>query len=232
MFSHRPYCFLTGEKQKRIIKTLQFPVGQQRLRGVISVKVRTIRLFPILAVLIAGLFFLGPMLIHRDPIKPVDAVVLLLGNDATRVPEAMALLQEGWAKTLIVAAEGQVSEFSGDGKLSLRKKFRIEELLNTVKQKENYKAFWENTHIELCLAREIMARENITTIAMVTSPYHTRRVQFMAYRVFSDKNDIVVIPSRFEKTHGVRWMFNKNEQKSVFLESLKNVWFFVYSVFS
>lgn len=190
------------------------------------------RILILSAILIVLLFPLGPALIHQDPMREVDAVVLLLGKDSTRVPEAMALLHEGWAKTLIVPAMGEVSILTENGEVFPKNRFRINELLREVKDKESYKSFWENTHIELCLAKEIMIRENLSTVAVVTSPYHTRRVRFMADRVFGNKNKIIIVPSRFEKTHGILWLFNKGEQKYVFWESVKNLWFFAYSNFS
>lgn len=186
----------------------------------------------VLAAILSGVFLmaLGPALIRRDPIKSVDAVVLLLGNESTRVPEAMALLREGWAKTLIIPAEGKVFSFSGKNGLVPENRYSIDDLLRSLESQGGYEWYWENTHVELMLAREIMGRENVFSIAVVTSPYHTRRVGFILDKVFRDGRDPVVISSSFENTSGLLWLFEKQERRNVFLESIKNMWFFLYSI--
>lgn len=183
-------------------------------------------------VIVALLFLsLGPALVYRNPMAKVDAVVLLLGNNAKRIPEAHALLKEGWGKSLVVPAKGEVSVLSDTGKISLQKKIPLDVLGKDWKGKGGFKPWWENTHIELCLARSIMEREGFSSIAIVTSPYHTRRVRFMANKVFEKSGNVIVVPTRFEEPPGLLWFLSETGFRNVASETIKNLWFLAYSVF-
>lgn len=59
---------------------------------------------------------------------------------------------------------------------------------------------YENTHLELLLAREMMVKLGLKSVAVVSPLYHMRRLQLIIGKVFADGGyDIGLQPTDFEK---------------------------------
>ena len=63
--------------------------------------------FLILAGLVAGFMLAGKYLVCTDRLEPVDLIVVLSGNDESRVREAAALYQQGIAYNILLTRTAQ-----------------------------------------------------------------------------------------------------------------------------
>lgn len=125
------------------------------------------------------------MLVATDPLRPTDAVLVLAGDpDFERTKTAARLVLAGEARLLILTG-GEPGP--GDSATSLRDvalglgvpagSIRIEEVSTS-------------THESLVAIRDILARERVHSLAIVTSPYHQRRASWAAKRTL---RDVVVV---------------------------------------
>jgi uncharacterized SAM-binding protein YcdF (DUF218 family) len=109
---------------------------------------------------------------NQKPCQPADAIVAVSGGDTwARTREAVLLYQRGWAPKLIFSGAAQDKSGPSNAEAMRReaKKAGVpdediltEELSATTKQNA------ENT-------REIFAKNNISSVILVTSAYHQRR---------------------------------------------------------
>ena len=91
---------------------------------------------------------------------------------------------------------------------------------------------YENTHLELLLAREMMVKLGLKSAVVVSSPYHMRRLQLIAGQVFADGGYGIGLKSTFLKSHNsLACLQSDCCRKHVAGEYLKLAWFLVYSWF-
>jgi hypothetical protein len=157
--------------------------------------------------------------------KPVksDAVILFLGSD-DRKKEALHLLDEGYARFLIMPANRQVFTHKYiPVKVSDVTKHTTSSVFS------EYPEFYENTHIEVLYAKKMMNAMGLKSAIMVSSPYHMKRIKIITERVFDSSYVIKLVPSRFEKgENGLRSLWY--DLKNVLMESLKILWFLCYDL--
>jgi uncharacterized SAM-binding protein YcdF (DUF218 family) len=196
--------------------------------------------------------------IVSDPPVKSDAVVLFIGNDrGTREKEANQLMQEGFAEYLIIPAYRQIKKLGPDGTLI---RIEIDVKLNSLKHKtsqgdhlkpktSNLKPalvsasnqstnkltnqrtrFFEDTHQEALIARDMMEQYGMTSAIFVSSPYHMRRLMLIADKVFGERATVCYVPTRYEAPVDGLWLLN-NDRKFVLTEYAKIAWFILYSPF-
>ncbi len=125
----------------------------------------------------------GNFLAKSDPQRPADAALVFSGDPGyERTKEAVKLYKEQWVKKIVLTGSGG----PGDGALSLRgvavrEGVRPEDILL-----ENRST---STYTNLLNSREIILSQGFTSVLLVSSPYHLRRVWALARRVF--QNDTV-----------------------------------------
>ena len=131
------------------------------------------------ALAIAAVFADEPAfyLIARDPPRPADAVLVLAGDpDYERTKTGARLVLAGEARLLIVTG-GEPGP--GDSAASLRDvALRLGVPPDVIRMEQVSRS----THESLVAVREILARENVRRVAVVTSPYHQRRALWAARR--------------------------------------------------
>jgi hypothetical protein len=97
-----------------------------------------------------------------------------------------------------------------------------------IKEKSGFPQYFENTHVEMLLAKKIMDAYGFKRAIFISSPYHMRRIKIMANRVFGSAYDITLVSS-FEKSYdGLLTLWD--ESKHVFMEYLKLIWFLGYDL--
>ena len=119
-------------------------------------------------------------LIARDPPRRADAVLVLAGDpDYERTKTGARLVLAGEARLLILTGgepgPGDSASSPRDVALGLGvppEAIRMEQVSTS-------------THESLVAVREILARENVRCIAVVTSPYHQRRALWAARRTLT-----------------------------------------------
>lgn len=162
--------------------------------------------------------------------KPVksDAVILLVGSDSTeREKEARSLLNEGYARFLIVPVFHQVFTVENvppDAPVAPKHK--------TSSGFSQYPRFYENTHLEVLQAKKMMNTMGLRSAIMVSSPYHMKRIKMVCERTFGEQaRYISYVPTPYE--HSVSDLRNMNlpDVDMAIMEYIKICWFHLYSLF-
>lgn len=96
-----------------------------------------------------------------------------------------------------------------------------------IKEECGVPGYFENTHVEMLLAKKIMDACLFKSAIFVSSPFHMRRIKMIAGRVFDSSYDIKLAPSRFEKKFGIPELSLESLQH-VFMEFPKIIWFLCY----
>lgn len=196
---------------------------------------RLIILVIIIATLSAAIAYAPHFLVYADKPEKSDSIVLFLGSEFTpRKEEAFKLIEDGFARYLIIPAYGKVSDaglFTGQpGEHRPRP--------DTTKARKgavnptHYPKYFEDTHSEVLEAKKMIDKAGFKSIIFVSSPYHMRRISIIAKQVFGKKDyRLTFIPSRFEEYKGSLWFLNKRDLKLVTGEYSKIAWFMVYRYF-
>lgn len=131
------------------------------------------------AVALAAVFADEParVLIVRDPPRPTDAVLVLAGDpDYERTRTAARLVLAGEARLLVLTG-GEPGP--GDSAASLR---AVAVSLGVPEAAIRMEQVSRSTRESMLAVREILEREGVRSLAVVTSPYHQRRAAWAARR--------------------------------------------------
>ena len=126
----------------------------------------------------------APRFLLSDADKPVksDAIILFLGGVfMDREKEAYRLLNQGYARYLIIPAFHRVI-----AREPLPQPDTISHT-NSVALKM-IPFFYERTHVEELYAKKIMDSLGLKSAIMVSSPYHMRRIRLIASRTFGEQS--------------------------------------------
>ncbi len=144
----------------------------------------------LLLVILVGLgFYLSP----QDQLKQVEAIVVVSGGDTKRrTEEGIKLWREAWAPRLIFAGAAK----EGVSNAQVMKRLALaagvpEEAILIEEQSQNTT---ENARLVALLLR----RERISSIILITSPYHQRRA-YTAFRRELGKNFLILNHSALDE---------------------------------
>jgi uncharacterized SAM-binding protein YcdF (DUF218 family) len=188
-----------------------------------------------LAFIIAPIAYAPYYLARTD--KPVksDVIVLLIGSKFTpRKEEVFRLIEDGYARQLIIPAYGKVSDAGLFSNQSAQTNPKPDPSLirGRVVRLSNYPKYFEDTHIEILEAKKMMDKAGFKSAIFVSSPYHMKRISIMANKVFGKKDyKLIFVPSRYEQHSGPLWFLNKRDLKFVTTEYSKIIWFTLYRFF-
>jgi hypothetical protein len=194
-------------------------------------------LFAIILILIISAIAYAPFYLVRAD-KPVvsDVIVLLVGSKfAPRKEEVFRLIEDGYARYLIIPAYGRVSDTGLFSNQSAQTNPKPDSSLirGRIVKPSSYPKYFEDTHIEILEAKKMMDKAGFKSAIFVSSPYHMRRISIIANKVFGDKvGRLIFVPSRYEQYSGILWFLNKRDLKFVFTEYSKIVWFMLYGFLS
>ncbi len=184
--------------------------------------------------LMAGMVLFSPyFLLYATDYKKADAIILLLGPDfKARHRAAKELIALGIADYLIISAYNKTYRSYGQGKtqhlISDKNAFGADS-----KNNSSYPSFYEDTHIEIIKAKKVMSDYGLKSAIFVSSPYHMRRIRFIAGKEFNFKDaDFYFVPTRYEKAPASFWELSPSEWRKVRREYGKIIWFFIYSTWS
>jgi len=154
--------------------------------------------------------------------------VLLLGPDfKARQKEAYALVDRGMARYLIIPAYNRTYRIYSKGD---RQYLLTDVPLHASGDALSYPEYYEDTHLELLKAKQVLSSLGLHSVIFVSSPYHMRRIKIMVTKVFGDKaNEFYFIPTRYEKAPASVWKFSSSEWKKLRREYGKILWFLIYS---
>jgi len=181
------------------------------------------------------LFSLAPYyLAYENPPLRSDAIVLLVGSDNdVRWQKVQELINQDYSQYLIIPAYGQIFMDSKDGQLILIKKLAfIDRKMNNSPKQMNRKIY-EDTHIEILRSKRMMDDWGFRSVIFVSEPYHMRRIELIAGRVFDkEEYNLVFVPTSSDNSNSFFWWVDKVKRRWVLSEYLKILWFLLYEPFS
>lgn len=181
-----------------------------------------------LLLLIRGL---GAWLVQEDPLQPAGAILVLSGSMPYRAQDAAAIYRMGYANEI------WVSRPRGPGELLAtlgipyegEEVYNREILIHEGVPPANIHVFPDpivDTEEEVAEISRVMRRENISTIIIVTSPQHTRRVRAIWRHANGQQLHAIVRAAWHDPFDAHRWWRNTRDTFSVVRElmGLVNVW--------
>ena len=187
----------------------------------------------VLALLTAFIFYAPGFLVYADKPVEADAVILYSGpGQKNRLQEARRLIADGYARYLIIPDFGVVSIAGENGGLEPV----APELWGQAQSLRGttppiYRRYVESTHVEALEAKRILDRLGLRSALMVSSPYHTRRINMICVRVFDHHYRFAVVPARTQQTYTARDWLDQNHRQKIVSEYVKMSWFLVYEPF-
>jgi len=204
-------------------------------------------------------------LTYADDFNKSQAVILFLGGrHEAREKQAMALLKGGFAEYLLIPTNHEVFRYQNGGlqkiswghfkRLNFLERGRQDSASPRWENPEKamreglygrYSKQWENTHVEVFLARKMMEALGLHDALMVSSPLHMRRIKIISSHVFNLRQNQVAsrngesqesflisfVPTPYERQPDPLWFLNPRDFEAVATEYVKIAWFQVYSLF-
>lgn len=128
------------------------------------------------------LFLLGNYLIVSDPIDRVDAIVVLSGGEKDRLPETAQLFLDGVSDSVIMTDTGLLSEGSESEAAidpNVIKAYDLTQLGVPISNILVPKGVVGSTMDEAYAILELMQKQGMQSMIIVTDPYHSRRTKLI-----------------------------------------------------
>lgn len=186
----------------------------------------------IFSILLFLLYFLGNYLIVNDPLDKVDAIVVLSGGEKDRLPEAAQLYLDGYSDTVILTDTGLLSEGSESEAAvdpNVIKTFDLTQLGVPISNIYVTKGVVGSTVEEAHAILELMQKQGMQSMIIVTDPYHSRRTKLVFDNVFGEYG--ITVRVRSVQGHwftSTGWWFHLEGWKFLIMEyaKLMAIWFF------
>jgi uncharacterized SAM-binding protein YcdF (DUF218 family) len=190
------------------------------------------RLFIILIVILLGalaflfrdqiLFAMGDFLIITDPLKPVDVIHVIAGDDL-RTDYAIQLYKRGYAKYIFFTGgrcPNHDWEHGAHGRqLALEQGIPSEAIF--IDDSTVTSTYSETVRLQLWMDHHLTQ-----SVMVVTDPFHTRRARWTYRRILGNKVEIIMAPVPFDQTPYQRqWWKDEYSRDYVKNEYLKSVYY-------
>lgn len=196
-----------------------FPLKRFLIRGAAV-------LAPLLLLSAIALPRLGPWLVIEDPLQKADAVIVLGGTMYERPLEAVDLYKEGWAPRLYlfreiadwgeqVLAERNIPYTrSVDLQIEVMRRLGVPPEAIGVLNEAN------STADEAEHALQLVTKERLTRLIVITSKQHTRRARMVMNRRLAPAGVTVMVrASRYDRADVDRWWANRSTLRFTLFES-------------
>ena len=207
------------------------PISESRARRALRVMKRLLIGTAIVAVLGAAAFlpFAGRYLQVNEPLERTDAIFVLAGGRVERWREGVELHREQWAPRIVLSpgySESAEKDLRAQG---IRYPSETELALGAMAQMGVPKDAItllpyevDNTAQEALAIHEMLDRERWKSLIVVTSIYHSRRVQLAFRREFAGTPaKIIIRTSRYDRSVPHRWWTHRGDIRFVGLELQK-----------
>lgn len=156
------------------------PFFKGGIKGGLKLWIGSIIGFLLAAVSLACMSRAGRFLVKEDPLVTADAALVFSGDpEFERTREASRLYREGWFKKLIMTGHG----YSGDDSRAM-KAVAVQE---GVRPRDIYlEKRSASTYTNILFSRDIVRAQGFTTVALVSSPYHMRRISALVTRIYGN----------------------------------------------
>jgi uncharacterized SAM-binding protein YcdF (DUF218 family) len=183
-------------------------------------------LAPLLLISAFTLSRVGPWLVVTDPLQKADAIVVLGGTMYERPLEAVDLHQEGWApriylfrqiadwgeRTLIERNFSYTREV--DLQVDVMQRLGVERANIVILEQANSTAEEGENLFQL------VSREKLRSVIVVTSKQHTRRARLVMRRRLDPLGATVIVrASRYDRTDVDRWWANRSTLRFTLFET-------------
>ncbi len=177
-----------------------------------------------LTVVVGLPLFVSVYLSPQDRLEKVDAIVVISGGDTdARVTEGVKLYFQKWAPKIIfsgAAARGEVSNALAMKRIATGSNVPEEDILI----EEESRTTTENAE----KVAEILEREELKSIILVTSPYHQRRA-YSSFKEALGKDYLIINHSAKDETWRKKnWWDNANARFLTFGEIMKNFYGLIF----
>lgn len=174
-----------------------------------------------------GLVGAASYLIVKDRVKPVDAIVVLSGDEGDRVDEAVKWYKNGFGNYFVITKTH--TEYIGEGQTYSEKLQRMAIDAGVPADSIFITEGEASTTIEEAQAVKILANQrNIKSILVITAPYHTRRARIIFNQEFKDSDvKVLVHPVEDSWYKPINWYLTAQGWRQTFTEygSLLVIWF-------
>lgn len=164
-------------------------------------------LFLVGALPVMGLIFAESLLVARQEPRKADVIVVLGGENTSRVEQATTLYQDGYAPGILVAGKNE-AELIGRSLVAAG----VPEVAVL------YESASASTFENAVNSVAMLEQRNVKTVLLVTSWFHSRRAM-STFKFNAGKIDIVSVPT--ESAHVKDMLENKWLRRSVLLEYVK-----------
>jgi uncharacterized SAM-binding protein YcdF (DUF218 family) len=170
------------------------------------------------------LLAMGDYLVVQDELQPADVIHVIAGEDY-RTEHAIALYQQGYARVIFFTGGwcetyqyyhgqhgAQLALAAGVPQEAIA--FDDAVVTSTYSEAERLKA-WIG-----------QSEEPVTSVMVVSDPFHMRRAQWVYRRVLGEGVDVLMAPVPFEETIYRRaWWTNSDSQRYISNEYLKLIYY-------
>ena len=195
------------------------------LKGCYKLFTRGICILVLIIILIGFTYLLlrgaGAYLIVADEMEPAKAVVVLSGGTESRMREALRLYNDNFGDVVILTETG---EEIADLEVLHSFDMRIQLMNNGVPSGNILITSIEvsSTVDEAKAVLDLMSRRQLSSVIVVTDPYHTRRTRKIFNDIFQGSNiDLFIRPVRGSWFNSRSWFLSPQGWQFTILEYLK-----------
>jgi len=169
---------------------------------------------------------LGAMLIIADPLHEADAVVVLSGGGLERLEEAAKLYEEKYVSWVILTETGASSaDFGLYSEIDRIEAVRLGVPVGQIIITEQHV---NDTADEARVVRKVAQSRGITSLLVVTDPFHSLRTRLIFRERFSDSDIKVYIrPVRGHWYRSTTWWLSRAGWEATMSEYLRLFYYFI-----
>jgi len=167
---------------------------------------------------------IGEFLVHKDPIKPADAIIVLSGSgNGSRIRAGAHLFKEGFGKAIVVSGE---ESYPGFYTHILMKSYAIKQGVPKDKIIARRITGEKSTWGEGITNLKTIQESGFKSFILVTSAFHTRRAYHIYKELISEKGynlQMLVYPAEDLRVPIRGWWKSRVGRKHILLEYLSTI---------
>lgn len=182
---------------------------------------------------------LGGHLLTEDPLEGAQIIVVLQGSIPDRILHGISLYQEGLGGQIIMVRSQDFSCYELMEEYNLMLPGHVDlNLLVAIqlglppKDLIILEGQADSTYEEALILKEYVIEEEITSLHLVTSKYHSTRSKKIFKHVLGAKVKIISSPSPYDPFHPSSWWQERRQARNLLMEYLKLINFYLFQRYS
>lgn len=181
----------------------------------------------------AVLHSVASFLIVEDPLQPSDLLIVLAGDWWERAREGVDIYKKGYAKEILIMKEIKPHGYKELQNLGIvlnrthevNKRLMIalgvpEEVIKIPEREAN------STYKEALISKEIIKKQKIESVIIVTEKTHTRRACMTFQSILGKDIRVICRPTKYDDFHVEKWWLKRENIKEVIIEYQKLTFYF------